>query len=292
MRVDFVMSGVATGLRRNLSMTVALVVTTAISIALVGAALLVRTGIDRFQDNYKNKLAVSIYLKNDITPAQTDTLRTSLQNDDLVKSVSFISIQEAYDLGKRLLDPATAQFVEPGDLPASFTIQLKNQATDYPAIAAKYGKTAGVDQVQNEDDGLKKVLLLFNRVQLAVLAMALFIVIAAVMLMINTVQLAANHRRAETGIMRLVGASQWMVQLPFVLEAMIASLIGGVMAVALTLGGKSLLFDGVFEQQIRQHVLPEIKINDVLIATGGSSLGAILLAGITAYGTLRLAVRL
>jgi cell division transport system permease protein len=292
MRPSFLISGVASGLRRNLSMTLALLLVTMVSLTFVGAALLSRLWISEFRETYENRLNVSVYLRDDITEDQLAALRAELDDDPMVSSVRYISADEAYERGKQVLDPATAEFLTPGVLPASFTIDLVDQLRDYDAVAEKYAAAVGVDQVQNQDDALKTLLLLFQRIQSAALVAAVIVAVAALLLMFNTVRIAAAQRRTETGIMRLVGATRWMVELPFIIEAMIATLVGGILALAALAVGKVALFDRVLNDQVGSGVLPKLDANDILINGGLVGLAGIAVAAITAWATLRLAVRM
>src|SRR4051812_46032039 len=172
MRPSYLVSGVATGLRRNLSMTIALLLVTMVSLTFVGSALLARSWIGEFKQNYDNRLNVSVYLNNDVTPDQTNAVQAALQSDPMVRGVSYINQDDAFERGKKVLDPATAEFLEPGVLPASFTVQLENQLRDYQAFAQKYSAMAGVQRVQDQDDALKTLLELFSRVQRATLVVA------------------------------------------------------------------------------------------------------------------------
>ena len=273
-------------------MTIALLLVTMVSLTFVGSAFLAREWIGKFKQNYNNRLNVSVYLVDNATPQQTEALRVELQADPMITSVQYIDKDEAYRLGKLVLDPATAQFLEPGVLPASFTVKLANQLSDYQAFSAKYSKADGVQQVQNQDDALKTLLELFSRVQSGTLVLAAVVAVAALMLMFNTVRIAATQRRTETGIMRLVGASRWMVQLPFVIEAMIAAAVGAILAIGAMWLGKVALFDSVLGSQVGSGVLPNLDFNDVLIVGGIVGLCGILISAITAWATLRLAVRL
>lgn len=292
MRPSFLISGVATGLRRNLSMTIALLLVTTVSLTFVGAAMLARIWIGDFRSDYENRLKVSVYLTDDITAEQTAALQQKLKSDVLIKAVDFVSKDEAYERGKRILDPATAEFLTPGVLPASFTVELNDQLKDYPAFEAEYSTAVGVDQVQNQDESLKTLLQLFQRIQTVAVVAAIIVAIAALMLMFNTVRIAAAQRRTETGIMRLVGATRWMVELPFIIEAMIAAAVGGILAMASIGIGKVTVFDRVLGRQVAVGVLPDISTNNILIVGMIVAGSGIVVAAITAWATLRIAVRL
>lgn len=304
MRASFVMSGVATGMRRNLSMTIALILNTAIALSFAGGALLVSREISKFRTNYEDKLNVSVYLCNkgpyaaastcthQITPAERQALNDRLSHNPLVTQVLYISEQESFKRGKQVLPPDEASFIELGDLPALFVIKLKDTKNDYAPVAKEFAGAPGVDGIQNQSDSLKTLLTIFDKARIGAAIAAVAIMICALLLMANAIQVAATQRRNETGIMRLVGASRWMTQLPFMIEAVIASVIGGILAIVLDYVGKELILDGIFKQQVQNDVLPQLSTNDVLIAGGIGAIGGIVLAAITAYLTLRLLVRL
>ncbi len=303
MRLNFVMSGVATGLRRNLSMTVALILSTAISLTFLAAAILGTVFINRFQDMYENKLSVTIYLcpsvANDTktctgkyTDAQQSALEGRLRGDSRIDSFQFFTEQQTYERAKATLPPASADNLEVGVIPALFQLKLKNIQRDYDGVRTSYEGVGGVESVQNQSDELRTLLNLFSQVRTASFVVAIIVLISAVILMANTIQVAAQHRRNETSIMRLVGASRWVTQLPFIIEAVIAAAVGGLIATGFLFAGRYFFLYRVFDEQIKNHVLPAINVGDV-IYTGlaGIAVGAVL-AAITAYGTLRLAVKL
>jgi cell division transport system permease protein len=300
MRANYVMSGVAHGMRRNLLMTIALVLITAVSLVFLGSAFLTSTEISRFRKLYENRLNVSIYLCADktvscthkITPAERNALQQRLQADALISSVSFVSEQQAYERGKQVLDPAIAQFIEPGQLPSSFTIKLKDTQKDYDAVRQKYEEQQGVDNVQNQDASIETILNIIDSARLMSIVGAIVVLFCAVIMMAITIQVAAQQRRAETNIMRLVGASRWMTQLPFIIEAMIAAAIGGVLAIIALWGGKQFVLNSIFRTQVSRGVIPDLSASDVLLAGGACLLIGVVLAAVTAAVTLRAYVRL
>ena len=305
MRASFLMSGVATGLRRNVSMVFALVLSTAISLFFLGGAFLIGKEINKFKTLYEDKINVSIYLcgksaigetgsscKAVATPAQTAALRAQLTADPAVKSFSYISAADAQKRGAELLGPKIVNEVGPGVFPASFTVKLKDLKSGYVPLAKAYSKQAGVDGVQNQDTSLKTMLNLFDSAKWGARVAAFVVGICAIIQMANTIQVAAAQRRNETGIMRLVGASRLMTQLPFIIEAILAALAGGIIAIGMLWGGKVFVLDGVFGQQVSRGVLPPLALNDVIVAGGVGVLAGVVFAAATAWGTLRLAVRL
>jgi cell division transport system permease protein len=303
MRANFVLSGVAAGIRRNVSMTIALVLSTSIALAFVGAALLANTEITKFKRVYEGKINVSVYLcaqneaghgscAHKTTPAEKTAIEDQLDSDPAVKSATFVSEQEQYDRGKEIEGPAVAKYLKVGDLPASFTVKLNNLKKDYPAFARKYATLVGVGQVNNQYSTIKTLLDVIDGARWFSIIIALVVLIASILLIANTIQVAANQRKNETSIMRLVGASRWMTELPFMLEAVIATAVGGLISSALVWIGKHYVLDGVFKIPVENGVIPNLDINDVLVASGAGLITGIVLSAITAFATLRLYVRL
>ncbi|MHA3704295.1 permease-like cell division protein FtsX [Jatrophihabitans sp. YIM 134969] len=305
MRLNFMMSGVATGLRRNLSMTIALILSTAISLGFLGAALVASTFIQDFRDKYEDQLSVTIYLCPTInsdsdtqcaagryTDAQQSALAAKLRDDDRIASFTFFTEQQSYQRAKATLPEATADNLEVGVIPALFQLKLKNIQRDYDGVSASYEKAPGVQSVQNQSDELRTLLDLFGQVRTASFVVAIIVLISAIILMANTIQVAAQHRRNETSIMRLVGASRWVTQLPFIIEAVIAAVVGGIIGTAFVFVGRSLFFYRVFGDQVKSRIFPPIEVSTVL-TWGAAGIGVgIVLAALTAWATLRLSVKL
>lgn len=300
MRANFVVSGIAAGLRRNAAMTIALVLSTAIALGFVGAAILANTEITKFRQTYEDKINVSIYLcatqpqdpcKLPTNPAQTAAIASKLRADPMVKSFSYISEARQYQLGKAQ-QPAVAKYLQPGVLPASFSVNLYHLKDDYPKFAVNYQGLPGVGRVQNQIDTINTLLNIIDSARWFSILIAIVVLVASVLLMANTIQVAASQRRNETSIMRLVGASRWMTELPFVLEVVIATVIGGLIATAGIWVGERYVLNGVFAGPTRNGVIPTLNTNEVLIAGGAGLLVGIAMAAFTAFATLRLYVRL
>jgi cell division transport system permease protein len=322
MRANFVLVGVAAGIKRNAAMTIALILSTAIALTFVGAAILANTEITKFKQVYEDKLNVSVYLctaqaydvqqlnnqtqqqqgkptkpltcaKNTKTSSdQTAQITAALKADPHVKSVAYVSEAEAFQRGKDQQDPAVSQYLHVGDLPASFTVKLNNISKDYESFAAKYNAMQGVDVVRNQIDTINRLLSIIDSARWFSLIIALVVLFASILLIANTIQTAAAQRKNETSIMRLVGASRWMTELPFMLEAVFAAAVGGLIAFALVWIGKHFVLDGIFKVPTQNGVIPNLSINDVIIAGGAGLIVGIVLSAITAFATLRLYVRL
>ena len=247
MRGQFVASEVVIGLRRNLTMTIAVVVTVAISLALFGAGLLMRSQVNTMKDFWYDKVEVSVFLCSNesdasacinpstgraeaITAAQRSQLGKDIRSLPQVQTVYFESKQQAFERFKQQFKgSAIADNVTPDALPESYRVKLRDP-TQYAIVASAISGRPGVEQVQDQRALLDRFFKLLNGLQLFALVIALFQLVAAALLIWNTIRVAAFSRRRETGIMRLVGASNFYIQLPFLLEGAIAGLAGALIA--------------------------------------------------------------
>jgi cell division transport system permease protein len=232
-RLSFVLSEIGIGLRRNLTMTIAVIVTVAISLMLVGAGLMLRQQTVDMKGFWYDRIEVSIFLRGDITDAQREALRTELTGNPLVKNVYYESKQDAYLRFKENFKdtPDLVANTLPDSLPESFRVKLVNPKQVDAFTAQITPATPGVEQVQDQKRLLAPLFAFFNRIQNGAYAIAIAALLAALILVGNTVRVAAFNRRRETGIMRLVGASRAFIQLPFLLEGAVGGLLGALLAI-------------------------------------------------------------
>ncbi|WP_040337180.1 permease-like cell division protein FtsX [Candidatus Blastococcus massiliensis] len=294
MRVNFVLSEVATGLRRNLTMTVAMILTTAISLGLMGTGLLIAGMISDMKEIYYDKVQVSIFLAEGVTEEQRLAIETKLDASSEVKSYIYENKDEAYERFQQQFSqqPELVQNTPPDALPESFRVELINPER-YPVIAEQFPNGEnGVDQVRDEGDFLDRLFSLLNGARNATIAVAVVQALAALLLISNTIQLAAFNRRNETNIMRLVGASRWYTQLPFILEAAVAGLIGALLAVGGLVLTKILFVDRTLSGPIKAGIIPPVDWGQIALISPIIAAAGVGLAGVAAYVTLRLYVRL
>ena len=252
MRARFLLSEVRIGLRRNLTMTFAVIVTTAISLSLLGIGLLSNSQVNAMKDYWYDKIEVSVYLCGSLSESpscvggvvneeQRLGIKSDLEALPVVQSVFYESQSEAYTrFQERFKDSAIAQNVTADQLPESFRVKLSDP-TQYAVVVSAFSGRPGVDVVQDQRSILEKFFKLLNVLRNGALLVGLFSVLTAGLLISNTLRIAAFNRRRETGVMKLVGASSWSIQLPFLLEGIISALIGWVFATGLLAGLKSVI---------------------------------------------------
>jgi cell division transport system permease protein len=299
MRASFVFSEVLTGLRRNVTMTVAMILTTMVSLLLLGGGLLVVRMIDKTQAVYEDKLQVNVYLTNDISAndkgCQKDpcrTLRADLEKDPAVESVKYENRDQAYARFKEIFasQPELVKLARPEALPASFNVKLYDP--DRPEVIIQtFSGRVGVDSIADQSEFLDRFFDALNGVRDLTFVIALIQAVAALLLISNTVQVSAFTRRTEVGIMRLVGATRWYTQLPFLLEAVVAGVIGAVLAIGLLVLAKLWFLDRLLEGPFAAGVIRPIEGLDILLVSPWLLLTAVGISAVTGYVTLRLYVR-
>jgi len=294
MRVNFVLSEVAAGLRRNLTMTVAMILTTGISLGLMGTGLLIANMIGDMREIYYEKIQVSIYLADGITEEQRDSIAAQLDASPEVRDYIYESKADAYQRFLKAFQeqPALVANTPEDALPESFRVELINPQR-YPVIAEQFPNGQnGVDEVRDEGDFLDRLFSLLNGARNGTIAVAIVQALAALLLISNTIQLAAFNRRNETNIMRLVGASRWYTQLPFILEAALAGLIGALLAIGGLVLTKILFVDKTLAGPIKAGIIPPVDWSAIAAISPIIAAAGVGLAAVAAYVTLRLYVRL
>ncbi len=299
MRASFIFSEVLTGLRRNVTMTVAMVITTAISLGLLGGGLLVVRTIDRMQDLYYERVEVAVFLNEDIsandptcTASPCADLRAGLEATSGVESVAYESRERAFARFQEIFEaqPELRELARPEALPASFRVQLEDP-TRFPVIAQEFAGRPGIDRVADQGEYIQDLFDTLAGLRNATFAIALVQALAALLLISNTIQVSAFTRRTEVGIMRLVGATRWYTQLPFLIEAVVAGLAGSVLAITGLLLAKTAFLDRVFAEVFASGIVPRIEFSDIALISPILLLVGGLVAVVTGYVTLRLYVR-
>jgi cell division transport system permease protein len=243
MQLRYVFSELGQGLRRNLSMHIAVVLTLFVSLTLVGLGVLLNQQAGKAAEHWGNQLQITVWLckeKDDnpactgeVTDAQKSAIEKVVQENPEVADYHFESKEEAFDKVKELLGPDKFEGPNPAataaDMPESVWITLKDPE-EYKGITSAVVGLDGVSGIRDMRNVLKPIYGSINALQWGALGTAAFLVLAALLLVGNTIRLAAFARRREIGIMRLVGASTLYITLPFLLEALVTALIGVALA--------------------------------------------------------------
>ncbi len=241
MQLRYVFSETSSGLRRNVSMSVALIVTIFVSLTLVGMGLLLNAQADKAERFWGDKLQITVFMCNqnsktetctgDVTPAQRTSIKSVIDDHPEVASYYYQSKEKAFETWKRVYiskdktEQEIYSTVKATDMQESYWVKLKDP-NEFEGVEAQLSDTAGVAAVRDLRQVLKPIYFWIEVMKWGAISVAAFLLVAAILQVANTIRLAAFARRKEIGIMRLVGASNLYISLPFLMETLVAALIG------------------------------------------------------------------
>ncbi|MFL6108860.1 MAG: permease-like cell division protein FtsX [Marmoricola sp.] len=291
MQLRYVFTETGNGLKRNVSMTVALVVTIFVSLTLVGMGLLLNAQAQKAEQYWGSKLQITVFLcnQNSRTPhctsgeandAQKAAIVNVIETHPEVKSYYMQTKQQAFSIWKRVYISKDAtereiySTVTANDMQNSYWITLKDP-NQYKGVESALSGMDGVASVHDLRQVLKPIYFWITVMKWGAIGIAAFLLVAAVLQVANTIRLAAFARRKEIGIMRLVGASNLYISLPFLLETLVAALIGVAIATA-SLG--SFMYVVIYGKlRNNSQIVEWIDWRDALVAVGGISALGILI---------------
>jgi cell division transport system permease protein len=286
MRLKYVLNEVLVGLWRNVTMTVAMIITMSVSLTMLGASVLLYMQVDQMKNYYYGEIEVSVFLKTDVTADQRQAIDTAIASNPLVKERTYETREQAFKRFQELWQdsPDFVKSIGPNSLPESFRVKLKDPEK-YKTFADQIQGMQGILDIIDQRTLLDKVFKIFNAIQVMALVVAAVMALAALLLVGNTIQVAAYSKRREVAVMKLVGASNWFIQAPFVLEAVVAGLIGAILGFVALFLGKVVLLDHRL-QALTSILTPIHNSNVWLMLPLLAGVGAVVSA-ITAWVTLR-----
>lgn len=299
MRVGLILSEAFTGLRRNASMVISVVLVTFVSLTFVGAAILMQMQIATMKDFWVDRAQVAIYMCTAISQAPTctggvatDEQLAAVQEkldgpalSPLIRDVRFEDSEEAYQNVIELLGEDYASVITPDQLNETYWINLVDQNQSDVIIEAFAG-TDGVEEVQDQLQYLEPLFSALTVATYIAVGIAALMLIAAVLLIATTIRLSAYARRRELGIMRLVGASNRFIQTPFVLEGVFAALIGSILASAAVLAGVHFGVDQYLRGRV-EFVTTWVDVADAWLVVPVLVLIGVVLAALSASFAIR-----
>jgi cell division transport system permease protein len=248
-RWRYLLAEVGIGLKRNPLMTLATVVTVTVSLALLGVGMLIKTQVDLARSLLFQEVEVSIFLEDSITEEQRAAFEDELSNNSEVDDVIYESKEQAYEKAKQIFadDEAVLDSIGPESLPASFRVSLVDPER-FEIVRSQYVDYPGVDDITDQRQTLDRFFNLMNSVRSGAMYVAVLQLAAAAALISNTIRITAFSRRDQTGIMKLVGATNWYIRMPFMIEGIAAGVAGALLAGGLLLLGMVTLVSGIREQ--------------------------------------------
>lgn len=299
MKLGFVFREAFRGLGRNITMTIALIITTAISLALLATGFLVTNMTKETKDIYLDRVEVMVQLNEDISANDKDCssqacrdVRDKLDGAEGIETVTYRSRQQSYDRFVEVFkdtDPQLVAETSPDALPAALHVRLEDPLDTKPLGQVR--DMEQVDTIVDQVDDLRGATDNLDAIRNSTFIFAAIQAIAAIFLIVNMVQIAAFNRREEISIMRMVGASRWYTQAPFVIEAMVAALFGAILSGFALFGGKVWVVDKTLKGLYDSQLIARVSNADIWAVAPVVAVIGIIFAAITAQATLRWYVR-
>ncbi|CAN5546881.1 permease-like cell division protein FtsX [soil metagenome] len=248
MRINYFLSETATNLRRNLLMTIAAISTVAISLLLLGGVQILSMIVNNVTLSWEARVEISAYLRDDAAPGEIQELERQVSQYREVQEVTYVSKEQAYEDFKQLYrnKPELYEPIDANVLPASLRIKLTD-AGFTEDVADRIRGAPGVDEVRFGGEIIRRLLQVNSLLRTITLTMSFVLMVASAALIANTIRLAIYARRDEIGIMKLVGATNWFIRIPFMLEGVFAALVGALVSSGIVVAANSLLFSRMGE---------------------------------------------
>ena len=280
-RLGYALRETLTNLRRNLLLTTASMLTVAVSLSLVGAAFLVRYGVDNATQRWKGGVEFEVFLNTDASPDQAQRIERELDNSPDIATFHFVSQAENFQLFKELFAdrPEFLENVTAETLPASYrVVPAIADANVIKALGSRFDSEPGVREVAFAYDTVDTVLRLSSGLQLGIFIVAAVLLMAAALLIFNTIRTAIFFRRREIEVMKLVGATNSFIRVPFMFEGLIQGLFGALTAYGLVYVLRNVAQDKIRSLELLQGFLVssgQVSTVGVLLVVIGAGIGAV-----------------
>lgn len=254
-KVDYVARETASNLFRNITLTLASVLTVVVSLTLFGSALLLQQGVENANDRFRGGIEFIVYLQPTVTEEQRASIERDLEENPDVERADYVDQDETYEEFRRLFadSPQLVETVEPSILPPSYRVAPRIQDPEVvQALGDTFAAKPGVYEVVFAFEVVQRIQETFNKIGVRFLAAAVLLLVAALMLILNTIRVAMFARRREIEVMKLVGATNWFIRVPFIVEGIIQTILGAAIAV----GFMTFLIRPFIDELSRDRVLP------------------------------------
>lgn len=231
---NYVVRETSANLTRNITLTVASVLTVFVSLAIVGTTVLVRQGAQNLTQQFEDGVEFIVYVDPEISDDQLAEVRSSLEENPAIRSITYVDRDETYSDFKRLFEGQETMLenVTADDLPTSFRVRPNDSDVEtVKGLVNYYRKQANVFEVRAATDVIRQMKGMSDFVNQGLTLFAIFLLAASALLILNTIRTAMFARRREIEVMKLVGATNWFIRVPFMLEGLVQGLLGGLLAV-------------------------------------------------------------
>jgi len=285
-KLDYVARETATNLTRNVTLTLASILTVVVSLTLFGSAFMLNQGVNNANDRFKGGIEFIVYLQPTATQQQKDSIESDLRANPDVKQdgVTYVDQDETYAEFQELFQdsPQLIETVTPEILPPSFRIAPTVQDPEVvQALGQIYEDKPGVYDVVFAFEVVKRIQETFNKIGVRFLLASGLLLLAALLLILNTIRVAMFARRREIEVMKLVGATNWFIRVPFIVEGVVQALIGAIIAVL----SMTFVIRPFIDELSQDKVLPifqgfevtdsNLLVTNMIVLAGAVAIGAI-----------------
>jgi cell division transport system permease protein len=283
-KLDYVARETATNLTRNVTLTLASILTVVVSLTLFGSAWMLNQGVNNANDRFKGGIEFIVYMQPEVTEEQKASIEGDLDANPDVKSFDYVNQDETYEEFVRLFgdSPQLVETVTPEILPPSFRVAPQVQDPEVvQALGDQFNQKPGVYDVVFAFEVVKRIQETFNKIGARFLIASGLLLLAALLLILNTIRVAMFARRREIEVMKLVGATNWFIRVPFIVEGVVQALIGAVIAVL----SMTFLIRPFIDELSKDKVLPifqgfevtdsNLLVTNLLVLAGAAAIGAI-----------------
>jgi cell division transport system permease protein len=236
LKLDYVVRETTTNMRRNVTLTIAAIVTMAVSLGLFGSAMLIRAGVDSLSSRWQQGVEVVVFVNRNITEEERSGLEGVLDEHPQVDKFHFVDTAESEEEYRRLFEDNQAMIERieenPDLLPNSYRITPVSKETQaILSLTDQLREQGGVLKATSALEGVRRVQHMSSVAQTGILVVAVGLLLAAMLLILNAIRMAMFARRREIEVMKLVGATNWFIRVPFMMEGMIQGIVGSALAV-------------------------------------------------------------
>jgi len=235
-RISYALRETAAGFRRNATLTAAAIITSAVSLLLVGTTFLIQRAFDNLLTRWKGDVELIVYVRSDATAEQVQLIEGALKSQPSIIDVDrlrYLNQAESYAEAERLFagDPGTLRLLTPENIPSQFkVVPIAEDSALVRELGEQFRQLAGVKEVAYAQDVFDVVSRVSQFIRVATTAMSIILLVVAVGLIWNTIRTAMFARRREIEVMKLVGATNWFIRIPFMLEGLVQGLVGGILS--------------------------------------------------------------
>ena len=282
LKVDYVVRETATNLWRNVTLTIATVITIGVTLTLAGGAMVIRKGVANATVQWQEDVEFIVFMQPDAQQAQLDAVRQELDESPQVEGVTYVDHAGAYEEFKSLFadSPELIKNVTPEILPTSFKVIPRDpDPAIVDSLVQQFETEPGVREVVAASEAIRTIERGSNILNLVFGIGAVFLGGAALVLIVNTIRMAMFARRREIEVMKLVGATNWFIRVPFMFEGLLQGLLGAVAGIA---GVRALAW--VFDEHLSKgfELFEQMKVapgdlvsTSLWLAVAGAAVGAV-----------------